>query len=74
MNNSIQHLKCKILGAITPEERKGIGKNHKSLYKKSLDLTKKRHMEKFDEVMSQKRANQSTTNITDHNWHRRSSK
>ena len=62
--NSIEQLRGKILESITPEfylEEK----IHQSLYKKSFDLTKKRHIRKFDEPISKNKVTQSTNNITD---------
>ena len=35
------------------------------MYKKSFELTKKRHIRKFNELISKNKVTQSTTNITD---------
>ena len=35
------------------------------MYKKSFDLTKKRHLQKFDELVSKNKITESATNITD---------
>ena len=38
---------------------------HQNSYKKSSDLTKKRHEWKFDELISKNKVTQGATNITD---------
>ena len=38
---------------------------HENLYKKSFDLTKKRHIRKFDELIRKTKVTQGATNITD---------
>ena len=43
LKNSIEQLKGKILESITPEEFHLVEKIHENLYKKSFELTKKRH-------------------------------
>ena len=62
---SIEQLKGKILESITPEEFHLVEKIHKNSYKKSFELTKKRHIRKFNELISKNRVTQSATNITD---------
>ena len=42
-------------------------KIHENLYKKSFDLTKERHIQKFDELISKNEITQSATDITDKN-------
>ena len=65
LKNSIEQLKGKILESITPEEFHLIVKIHENSYKKSFDLTKKRHVRKFDELIRKSKVTQSATNITD---------
>ena len=43
LKNSIEQLKGKILESITPEEFHLVEKIHEKVYKKSFELTKKRH-------------------------------
>ena len=40
-------------------------KFHENSYKKCFELTKKRHIQKFNELISKNKATQSATNITD---------
>ena len=40
-------------------------KIHENLFKKSFELTKKRHIQKFNELVSKNKVTQSATNITD---------
>ena len=65
LKNGIKQVKGKILESITPEEFHLVEKIHKNLYKKSFDLTIKRHIWKFDELISKNKITQSATNITD---------
>ena len=65
LKNSIEQLKGKILESITPEEFHLVEKTHEDSYKKSFDLTKKRHIRKFDELISKNKVTQSVVNITD---------
>ena len=66
LKNSIEQLKGKILEFITPEEFHLVEKVHENSYKKSFELTKKRHIRKFNELISKNNVTQSsTTNITD---------
>ena len=65
LKNSIGQLKGKILESITPEEFYLVEKIHENSYKKSFDLTKKRNIKKFDELIGKKKVTQSATNITD---------
>ena len=66
LKNSIEQLKGKILESITPEEFRLVEKIHENSYKKSFDLKKKRHIRKFDELISKNKVTQSAaTNITD---------
>ena len=62
LKNSIEQFKGKILESITPEEFHLVAKIHENLYKKSFDLTKRRHIRK---LISKKRVTQNATNITD---------
>ena len=63
--NSIEDLKGKILESITPEGFHLVEKIYQNLYKKYFDLTKKRHMPKFDELISKSKVTQSATKVTD---------
>ena len=65
LKNIIEQLKRKILESITPEEFYLVEKIHQNLYKKSFDLTKKRHIRKFDKLIDKNKVTQSATNITD---------
>ena len=65
LKNGIEQLKGKILESITPEEFHLVEKIHENSYKKSFELTKKRHIRKFDELISKNRIRQSATNIAD---------
>ena len=65
LKNSIKQLKVKILESITPEEFHPVEKFHENSYKKCFELTKKRHIQKFNELISKNKATQSATNITD---------
>ena len=66
LKNSIEQLKGKILESITTEEFHLVEKIHENLYKKSFELTKKRHIRKFNELISKNKVTQSSaTNITD---------
>ena len=65
LKNSIEQLKGNILESITPEEFHFVKKIHENSYKKSFDLTKKRHTRKFNELNSKNKVIQSATNITD---------
>ena len=69
LKNSIEQLKGKILESLTPEEFHLVEKVHENLYKKSFELTKKRHIRKFNELISKNKITQSATNIADKkNW------
>ena len=65
LKNSIEQLKCKILESITTEEFALVEKIHENLLKKSFELTKKRHIRKLNELISNNKVTQSATNITD---------
>ena len=65
LKNSIEQLKGKILESITPEEFHLVEKIHENSYKKSFDLTKKRHIRKFDEMIRKDKVTQSANKITD---------
>ena len=65
LKNNIEQLKGKILESLTPEEFHLVEKVHENLYKKSFELTKKRHIRKFNELISKNKVTQSATNITD---------
>ena len=60
-----EQLKGKILASITPERLHFVEEINQSLYKKSFDLTKKRHVRKFDELISKNKVTQSANPITD---------
>ena len=63
----IEQLKGKILESITPEDFHVVEKIHENSYKKSFELTKKRHIQKFNELISKNKVTQSANNITDKN-------
>ena len=65
LNNNIEQLKGKILEFVTPEGFHLVEKIHQNSYKKSFDLTKKRHIRKFDELISKKKGTHSATRIAD---------
>ena len=65
LKNSIEQLKGKILESIPTEEFHLVEKFHENAYKKSFDLTQKRHIRKFDELIRKNKITQSATNITD---------
>ena len=65
LKNIIKQLKGKILESITPEEFDLVEKIHENLYKKSFELTKKRHIQKFNELISKNKVTQSATNMTE---------
>ena len=65
LKNSIEQLKGKVLESITPEEFHLVEKIHENLYKKSFELTKKKHIRKCNELISKNKVTQSATNITD---------
>ena len=50
---------------MTPEEFHLVKKIHENSYKKSFELTKKRHIWNFNELISKNKVTQSITNITD---------
>ena len=52
LKSSIEQLKGKILEPITPEEFHLVEKIHENVYKKSFELTKKRHIRKFNKLIS----------------------
>ena len=65
LKNGIEQLKGKILESIKPEEFHLVEKIHENSYKKSFDLTKKRHIRKLDELISKNKITQSATNMAD---------
>ena len=65
LKSSIKQLNGKILKFKTPEEFPLVEKIHKKLYKKSFESTKKRHIRKFNELISKNKVTQNATNITD---------
>ena len=65
LKNNTEQLKGKILESLTPEEFHLVEKVHENLYKKSFELTKKRHIRKFNELINKNKVTQSATNITD---------
>ena len=65
LKNSIEQLKGKILESITPEEFHLVEKIHENSYKNSFELKNKRHIQKFNELISKNKVTQTTTNITD---------
>ena len=65
LKNSIKQLKGKILESITSVEFHVVEKIHENLYKKSFELTEKRHIRKFNQLISKTKVTKSATNITD---------
>ena len=65
LKNSIEQSKGKILESITPKEFHLVEKIHENSYRKSFQLIKKRHIRKFNELISKNKVTQSATNITD---------
>ena len=61
----VHTFKTKILESITPEEFHFVEKIHPNFYEKSFYLIKKRHIQKFDELISKNKVTQGATNITD---------
>ena len=61
LKNSIKQLKGKSLESITPGESHLVGKIYQNSHKKFFDLTKKRHIQKFDELISKNKVLQSAT-------------
>ena len=55
LKNSIKQLKGKILESITPEKYHLVKKIHQNSCKNFFDLTKKRHVWKFDELINKKK-------------------
>ena len=64
LKDSIEQLRGKILESITPDNFHLVEKIYENSYKKSFDLTKKRHIRKFDELISKNKVTHSATNIT----------
>ena len=64
LKNSIEQLKCEISESITTVEFHFVEKIHEHSYKESFELTKKRHLLKFNELVSKNKVTQSATNIT----------
>ena len=65
LKNSIKQLKGKILESIISEEFHFVEKIHQNSYKKSFDLTKKRHIRKFDGLISKNKVTKNVTNKSD---------
>ena len=65
LKNRIEQFKGKILQSITPEEFHLVEKIQENSYNKSFELTKKRHIRKFNELISKNKVTQSATNIID---------
>ena len=65
LKNSIEQLKGNILESVTPGEFHLVEKIHQMSYKKSFDSTNKKHIRKFDELISKNKVTKSATNITD---------
>ena len=64
LKNSIEKVQGKISESRTPEEFHLVEKIHQNSYKKSFELTKKRHIRKLNELISKIKVIQSATNIT----------
>ena len=56
-----------ILESITPEEFCLVENIHQNLYKKSFEITKRRHVRKFDELTSSSKVTKNDNNIIDKN-------
>ena len=54
-----------ILESITPEEFCLVENIHQNLYKKSFEITKRRHVRKFDELTSSSKVTKKANNIID---------
>ena len=65
LKSSIEQGKSKILESITSTEFHLEEKIRENSYKKSLELAKKRHIRKFNELISKDKVTPSATNITD---------
>ena len=65
LKNSIEQLKGKILEYITLEEFHLVEKINENSYKKSFEITKQTHIQKFQELISKNKVTQSATNIAD---------
>ena len=66
LKNSIEKLKGRILESITPEEYHLVEKIHENSYKKTFEVIKKRHILKFNELISKNKVTKSSAiNITD---------
>ena len=63
LKNSIEQVQGKISESTTPEEFHLVEKIHQNSYKKSFELTKKRHIRKLNELISKIKVIQSATNI-----------
>ena len=63
LKNSIKQLKAKLKSG-TPLEFHLVEKIHQTLYKKSFNLTKKRHIRKSDELINKKTGTKSAISIT----------
>ena len=61
LKNSIKQLKVKSLESITPGEFHLVGKIYQNSHEKFFDLTKNRHIQKFDELISKNKVLQSAT-------------
>ena len=67
LKNCIEQLKGKISESVTPEKFHLVENINENSYKKSFELTKNRHIRKFNELISKNKATQSATNLTDKN-------
>ena len=65
LKNSLEKVKGKILESITPEEFHLVEKIHEISYKKSFDLTKKREIQKFDDLIRRRKGTHSADNMAD---------
>ena len=65
LKNSIEQSKAMILESITPEEFCLVEKIHQNLYKKSFEITKRRHVRKFDELTSSSKVTKKANNTID---------
>ena len=59
IKRKIEQLKGKILESITPEEFHLVEKIHEKSYKKTFELTRKKHIRKSNELISKNKTTQS---------------
>ena len=65
LKNTIEKLKGNILESIIYGKFHFVENVYENLHKKTFDLTKKRHIQKFDELIRKNKVIQSAANIAD---------